>query len=311
MKRLIVVASLFVLCVACTSQQVTLEKGENEISVYIDGQLFTRYLTLASLTKPVLFPVQTPTGVKVNRSYPFENVEGESHDHPHHTGIFFTYDKVNGSGFWNNTKFPPQVQHLGIKEMQEGETGMLRTESQWVNNDEKPLLKEDRTMRFIPEDDAWAVEFDITLTALQDSVVFAPTKEGMFAIRVAHWLKEKESGTYLASTGKTGAGDIWGRRAKWVALQGEYENQPKGIAILNHPGSINYPTFWHARDYGLFAANPLGQDFFNEAHDVEAESFILKLAPGERAEFKFKVLVYDANFSQEKLKARFAEYAGQ
>ena len=35
------------------------------------------------------------------------------------------------------------------------------------------------------------------------------------------------------------------------------------IAIFDHPGNPGYPTYWHARGYGLFAANPLGRHIFD------------------------------------------------
>ncbi|HEV7222050.1 MAG TPA: DUF6807 family protein, partial [Pirellulales bacterium] len=56
-----------------------------------------------------------------------------------------------------------------------------------------------------------------------------------------------------------------------------------GIAILNHPSSFRYPTRWHVRDYGLFAANPFGlkdfekNDQLNGAYTVPAgESISLR-----------------------------------
>ena len=82
-----------------TAATVEFVKTDNKIDVMVGGKHFTSYLYGDELTKPVLFPVRTPSGVVVNRSYPLAEVQGESHDHPHHVGLFFTYDKVNDEGF--------------------------------------------------------------------------------------------------------------------------------------------------------------------------------------------------------------------
>ena len=42
------------------------------------------------------------------------------------------------------------------------------------------------------------------------------------------------------------------------------EGMPVSIAIIDHPDNGITPTYWHARGYGLFAANPLGQAIFQK-----------------------------------------------
>ena len=86
-----------------TAPMVRFVPGDNRIDVLIGQNYFTSYRHGDRLTKPVLFPLRSPSGIQVNRSYPLAEVEGESRDHPHHTGLFFAYDDVNNEGFWNNT----------------------------------------------------------------------------------------------------------------------------------------------------------------------------------------------------------------
>ncbi len=314
---LLLVTLFVVACTAnSTSPQVSFVEHDNKIDILIGGKEFSSYIIASnymdhSVTKPILFPVYTPAGVKITRSFPFAEVEGESPDHPHHTGIFFTYDEVNESGFWNNTKFPPQIKHLNIVEQKGGETGVLKTESEWISKDNVPLLKEERTMEFFPGDQETVVDFTMTLTALVDKVEFGDTKEGMFAIRVAHQLREKDyTGTYTSSNGDTSAATIWGKRADWVKLEGTIEDADVGIAILCHPSSTNAPTFWHARDYGLFAANPLGQFAFEKANKVQdAKPFALTLTKGQSALFKFRVVIYDGPRSSEQISEHFTAFS--
>lgn len=303
-----IVAGIFLAAGGCTAgPKVEFRKGEDRIDVLIEGRHFTTYLFQESLTKPILYPLLSPSGIEVNRSFPFAEVEGESKDHPHHTGLFFTYDRVNGEGFWNNTTSPPGIEQLEVTEM---EGGRLSAILRWKGKSNDALLEEKREMVFSGGEDEFVVDFTLTLSALQDSVTFDDTKEGMFAVRVAHWLKEKGGGgEYLSANGDRTAKSIWGKRAKWVALQGEKDNRVLGIAILNHPESVNFPTFWHARDYGLFSANPLGQYVFQKTRgEADPEPFQLTLKKGESALFKFRVILFEGRRSKEELEARFEDY---
>lgn len=297
---------------ACTSgKKVEFVQGENRIDVIINNIPVTAYLYKPGLAKPILYPVRTPSGITLNRGYPFEEVEGESHDHPHHTGVFFTYDISKEERFWASTTPPPQIRHVKVTEKSGGkEKGTLSTVLHWVGKSGKTLLEEKRTMVFYPGENEYAIDFIITLTAVNNTVVFEATKEGMFAVRVAHWLKEKDgAGKYLSSRGGLSANDIWGRRAEWVSLEGKKDESIAGIAILNHPSSTNFPTYWHARNYGLFSANPLGQSVFQKSTGVEnPEPFELTLQPGESAIFRFMMIIYDGPRSKAVIEQKFEEY---
>ena len=310
------VVIMFVLfCAACSSQQqanshVSFIQGDKKIDVMLDGKFFTSYwYDMDKLAKPVLFPVQSPSGTLVTRMFPFEKVEGESNDHPHHYGIFFTYDDVNGTGFWNNTTFPPQIRHNKVIAMDPA-NGTLCTEMFWVDAQENPLLKEERCMVFSKKDNANCVDMTMKLIALDNKVVFGDTKEGMFAIRVAHWLKEQgnDDSEYLSSNGDKTEKNIWGTRAKWVKLEGKKDNKVYGIIIMDHPESTNYPTYWHARSYGLFSANPLGQSVFQEGRGEKPEPFNLTLQPGESAVFHYTLVVYENAKSAQDVENLYQEF---
>lgn len=294
--------------------KVEFVKGDRKIDVMVGGEHFTSYRYEDTLTKPVLCPVKTPSGIVVNRSYPLAKVEGESDDHPHHVGVFFTYDRVNDDGFWNNATSPPQVKHIKVAKMKGGASkGKLSTAMHWVSTSGQALLEENRDMVFIAGEDEYVIDFSINLTALDTKVVFKDTKEGMFAIRVADWLREDEgSGRYLSSNGDESPvnENIWGKRAQWVRLQGEKDGKTIGIAIFNHPASVNYPTYWHARPYGLFSANPLGQyDFEKKRNPKSAKPLNFTLKASETAHFRFLMLIYEGERTKEQLEKRFKVFA--
>jgi len=169
-------------------------------------------------------------------------------------------------------------------------------------------------MVFTEKESERAIDFTFILKAENEDVHFGPTKEGMFAIRVTDWLNEKSeekgTATYLNAHGETTEDNVWGKRSQWMRLEGEYKGTTVGIAILNHPSSVNYPTYWHARSYGLFSANPLGQYFFENAGDVKnPERLNYSIPAGERGTFRFKIIIYEGHKSAEDIEAAFEEYS--
>ncbi len=337
MKRavLVVSMSLFACQIRAVAPQVDFVKGNDRIDVTIGGRPFTSYLYGDKFTKPVLVPVRTRSGIEVSRRYPLVEMAGGSTDHAHHEGIFLAVDKVNGVNFWNNTDPPPQIVHKEVTEMAGGAgEGKLSTVAHWVDEEGKTLLEESRTMLFSAgrHEGECAIDVIIDLKATTGPVLFEDIEEGMFAIRLSDYLREsgsaaalraggplpKESvagtGRYFSSNGDETAKNAWGKRARWVALQGVRKGKVVGVAILNHPASINYPTYWHVRDYGLFSANPLGQGDFQRQmprkyRRNKVVPFNLELKRGEAAHFRFMVIVYEGIRTAEQIEQRFMKFA--
>ncbi|HUW19102.1 MAG TPA: PmoA family protein [Sedimentisphaerales bacterium] len=337
MKKLILLSVVFSLAgplaIRVDGAKVELIKGDNKVDVQINGKPFTTYLWGDQAPKPVLVPVRTPSGIEVTRRYPLTKLEGGTDDHLHHVGIFFTVDGVNGTKFWNTVEPPPQIRHRGIKEITGGtNSGKLVTTSQWVDKSGKVVLEDERTMVFLAGggESEYAIDFSLDLTAMVDKVVFEDTEEGVFAIRVADCLREKGpkeflqpgqpapeesikgTGVYMSSNGDVTAKQAWGKRARWMVLQGVKDGKVVGVAVFNHPASINYPTYWHVRNYGLFSANPLGQGDFQRQSKYKKNPVIplrLTLKKGEKAHFRFLVVVYEGIKTKEDLEERFKEFA--
>jgi hypothetical protein len=287
----------------------------NQIHVLKDGQHITTYLYDSVLLKPILFPVYSPSGIRIQRQYPLSIVEGESHDHPHHAGLFFTYGtegEVNGNNFWAGQEGLTKIRHSAVTGMEtESGRAVLQTQANWIGSAGDLVLVEDRTMVFSGSETENVIDFTFRLKAVGEDVVFKDTKEGMFAIRVADWLsEEKGTGMYLNSFGDTTEANIWGKSAGWVRLEGSKDEKKIGIVIMNHPESVNYPTYWHARGYGLFAANPLGQSVFQEGRNVEnPESLNFVIPAGDAAIFKFKMIIYEGELSMDQIEAAFESYS--
>ncbi|MHC4559663.1 MAG: DUF6807 domain-containing protein [Planctomycetota bacterium] len=334
MKRTTVVLVVLVLCAAALgnpiAQSVEFFKSKNKIDVMIGGRHFTSYIYGNELTKPMLVPLRTPSGIEVTRRNPLVEMKGGSNDHQHHVGIFFAVDKVNGTSFWNNTAPPPQIKHIKTTEVAiDNGKGKLATVMHWIDQNGNILLEENRSMVFLAGENEYAIDFSIDLTARQTEVVFDDIEEGVFAIRVADCLREsnpkvilkhgqrlpKESvsgtGRYFSSNGDETAKNVWGKRARWVALQGIRKGKVVGVAVINHPASINYPTYWHVRSYGLFSANPLGQGDFQRQSRYKnnpVQLLRLTLKKGQKAHFRFLVIIYEGIRIKKQMEERFREY---
>jgi len=323
MKKLILISVVFAIAAPALAAKVDLVKGENKVDVKINGKLFTTYKWGDDWTKPFLEPITTPSGIQVSRRHPLTELEGGTDDHLHHTGVFFSVDGVNGNKFWNNKgkDLPMQIRHTGVKEIAGGaDSGKLVTTSQWIDKKGAVLLEDERTMKFFACKDGsgYAIDFALDMKAKADKVVFEDTEEGVFAIRVADCLREKGpktflkpgdplpeesikgTGVYMSSNGDITAKKAWGKRARWMAMQGVRGGKVVGVAILNHPESINYPTYWHVRDYGLFSANPLGQGDFQRQWEEEygynknpVIPLRLTLKKDEKVHFRFLVVAYE------------------
>jgi hypothetical protein len=303
----------FGLSVACAAQ-VLVKQSPDRISVTIDGKPFTEFFVGADAVKPYLHPLRTATGKIVTRSYPMETVAGEAKDHPHHRGLWMTHGLVNQVDFWANEQNQKGAGKAGrgtivtrrITALESGKKkGVIGANFEWQDPTGKGLLAERRIMTFYPHPTQRSIDFDITLTAMED-VVFGDTKEGTFAIRLATELEEKHSGKMRSADGKEGEKAVWGKRSPWVDYAGTLGGEKLGLAILDHPTNPRHPTYWHSRAYGLFAANPFGvSDFEND----KAKNGDLKLAKGGAVRFRYRLIIHPGDATEARIDEEFKKYA--
>ena len=294
---------LAALCLAAAlnlSAQVHYTPGDKTIT--IDGKPFTAFHDGVEVGKPYLAPVRSASGKIITRGFPMENIAGESRDHVHHTGLWFSFDDVNGYKLWEN--HPSYTKpHMGreVVRSAEWQNGMLMAVIEWRDTDGNLLLAENRDMTFSGDAKLRTIDFRITLTAAQD-VTFGDTKEGAFAIRLVEPFTERKGGRMVDADGRSTMKNVWGKRSNWVDYAAEVEGERLGVAMFDHPQNPRHPTYWHARDYGLFALNPFGQSAF----DDKLPESQWKLPNGEKLVFQWRVVVHpgDADVAQ-----MYQEYA--
>jgi hypothetical protein len=300
--------------------QVKLTHSSDRISVEIDGKPFTEFFVSADVNKPYLHPLRSASGKIVTRHFPMDTVEGERRDHPHHRGLWFTHGDVNGYDFWANEgsqKGPKKGRVLlkKIVDLKDGKnSGTIVATFDWLDPQGKPIVVETRKMVFYSEPSLRTTDFDINLTAVP-KVTFGDTKEGTFAIRLASSLEEdptgapespKRTGTMRSAAGAKTEKQVWGKRSPWVDYFGEVEGEKLGVAILDHPGNPHHPTYWHARGYGLFAANPFGtSDFEND----KSKDGSLTLEAGQSVRFRYRVIIHPGDYQTGGIAAQFERYA--
>ena len=290
---------------------VEVKEGAGQTDVVIDGQPFTTFHYGDSKMKPYLAPLRTQTGKVITRHWPMEASEGETKDHPHHTGLWFTHGDVNGFDFWANVKEGPKFGKVVVDKITTAKGGSKRRGDRSSRADglvpiTKPLLKETRKMIFHSDPKNRIIDFDITLTALDQPVKFGDTKEGFFAIRLADKLAEKGgSGTMTNAEGAQKMKNVWGKPSPWVDYSGTLDGEQLGIAIFDHAKNPKHPTYWHARDYGLFAANAFGEhDFFND----KAKDGSLTVEPGKSLRFRYRVVIHPGDTSAANLGSLYNAY---
>jgi hypothetical protein len=304
--------SLLLVCLAaaaCLPAQVRFSR--DQIAIDVDGKPFTTFHYGADRGKPYLAPLRSASGKIVTRHFPMEQLPGESRDHPHHTGLWFSYDDVNGVKFWENdpSYTKPHMGRIVVRnaQYQEGErSGTLHAIMGWLDPGGQTLLVEDRKMVFYSDPKLRTVDFEITLTAAVD-VTFGDTKEGAFAIRLADTFTEKLGGKMVDADGHSGMAGIWGKRSNWVDYTAEIEGERLGVAIFDHPANPRHPTSWHARDFGLFSLNPFGSRAFDPAREASR----WHLPTGQKLVFRWRVVIHPGDAESGHLADLYKEYASK
>jgi len=346
-RFLIVIAATLVMAIGARGASapgghavtVTPNESARRVDVSIGGRPFTAYVWPERVKKPVIYPIRSARGTLVTRGWPLDPRPGERIDHPHHVGLWLNYESVNGFDFWNNSEaIKPAdrpkmgtILHRRIVSAKGGaDRGELVTEMDWVLPGGKTLLHERAQFLFSGDDATRTIERVSTLTALDERVVFADAKDGMLGMRVARQLEQPSNepqvftdiagretkvpvldnkdvtGEYTSSEGKKGDA-VWATRGRWTKLTGRIGDEALTIAMIDHPRNPGFPTYWHARGYGLFALNPLGQKVFSEGK----ETLNFTLEPHASATFRYRILVIEGNAPADRLEREFAAFAAE
>lgn len=299
-----------------SSFPVEFKSHDDRIDVIVGGQPFTTYYVLPKVAKPYMMPLRTASGVVVTRDFPVENDASAgdpkaSSFEPHQRPLYWGHGNIDGLDFWQEQTFDRyytdhQNQAYGHAKLLhlKAEGDSIIAEFALLDPSEREIARERQSYHFGGQGHTRTLDCEFTLTASAGPIVFGDTKEGSFGIRLAQDLGGARA-NMTNSEGAHGEKEIWGKRANWVSYQGEIGGKPVTVSVFDHPSSFRHPTTWHARAYGLFAANPFGWREFTRDRDkdgswtVEADGTIT---------FKYRVLIADGKQSSREIGDAYSEY---
>jgi hypothetical protein len=278
--------------------------GRN-VRVEFDERLLTEY-HVGDGNKPYFFPLVGPNGEPYTRAYPMEMVPGEDRDHPHQRSCWFTHGNVNAIDFWSQGKAFGTIRESARDLVAEGPVlGRMHTKDHWLAPDGREVCDDERFVTFFHTQNVRVIDFEIWIKASAGPVKFGDTKEGMFGLRVASSM-DVDKGTGGQITNAEGLTDqkAWGQASPWVDYAGPVHGKTVGIAVLNHPDSFRYPTTWHVRVYGLFAANPFGWHDFGKPERGD-----YTIPGGQAIRFRYRMILHEGNTASLGLPTLFRAYA--
>jgi hypothetical protein len=306
--------------------QVKITPGPEKVVIDIDGKPFTSFYVAGEMvTKPYLWPLRAATGTAVTRYWPMEVVDDEKNaklDHQHQRGLWFAHDSVNGIDFWNNEAkpIPPtspnaykspklgRIKLVKLGTIKNGKNqGSLAATFDWTDLQGKKMLTESRVMTFYGDKSDRRFDLDITLTAADAPVTFGDGKDGALGIRMRPVLQEDTGTGHITNAdGLAGEKALWGKPSNWCDYSGTIGDEKVGIAILDNPANPRHPVRWHARAYGLFAANPFGLSVFT---NDKTQNGAMTIQPGESLRYRYRVIVHPGDVQAANLEAAWKTYS--
>ncbi|MEO2018451.1 MAG: PmoA family protein [Fuerstiella sp.] len=278
MKPAVLLASALFLCLtaASTSAVDKSSRGvsfqstkDGQLGIQIDGKKFAVLNHGKEWNKPFLFPVHAPNGTNVLRDIvPTKADAGsskEGKDHFHHKGVWVSVDSVNDDrlNFWSEAA---RIECEGVEHSAgKNGSGQLTITNNWMEGD-KPLLQETTTVTIYP---SRLLTYHIELSAIDTDVTIYDTKEGFFAVRLAHTMREMEGGHITNADGLKGEKDCWGKPSPWIDYYGAVNGSIAGVTLMDHPGNFRQSRY-HVRSYGLFSISPFGPKKYSNGKEAES-----------------------------------------
>lgn len=294
-----------------TYQGVLIKPIDNKLRIEINGEFFTEY-HYQDVSRPFFYPVMGPKGLPMTRNWPMAEGAGEEHDHPHHKSFWYAHGEINGHDFWSESSSAGTTHHVAFLRISSGaKKGIIKTLNHLIAKDGTIVGSDVRTMTIHNRpDEERIVDFDIEVRASHGQLTMGDTKEGSMALRLAPTMRlnGKVAGGHILNSEGVKDGQTWGKRAKWVDYVGPVEKHTVGVAIFDHPSNPRHPTWWHVRDYGLFAANPFGVHNF-EKKEKGVGDLIIK--DGEALTWKYRFFFHRGDTQEAGVDHRFDLYAAE
>jgi hypothetical protein len=311
-----------ILPILLRAASVELKQSDHQIEIVIGGKPFTTYYFSPEIAKAYLMPLQTAGGYIISRPFPVGNDASTgdptaSSFEPHQRPLYFGHGDIDGLDFWGEAAFTKyygrhsreafgHMANPKIEVLHGGpDSGTIRASFALEDPDSRVIGQEAQNLTFRGDERTRSIDLAFKLKATDGPLVLGDTKEGTFAIRLGPALSAPR-GHMINSRGGTSEREIWGKPAEWVNYYGTVGGRKVGIVVFEHPKSFRHPTTWHARDYGLLAANPFGLREFTGDSNKDGSWTIPE---SSSLEFRYRVVIYDGELTPAQLAIAYSEYA--
>lgn len=279
---------------AHTSGVSLIDKGDT-LELRIGEKVFTEYV-YKGYAKPFWGPIAAP-GVEAS----ITRLDLQTKEHPHQRSLWFSHGDVNGIDCWNEPaeRHGREIHRSFTHQTDGGVVGYFASTNTWTDFAGQPLLEDHRSMALY---NLWEglriMDLSLTLQASHGPVKLGATKEaGPLGVRVAPEMTAKNGGKIVNAYGAVNEDECWGKRSPWCDYSGTVEGQPVGVAIFDHADNEDHPTFWHVRDYGLFAGNNF--HFLGER----------LLEAGDQVTYRYRVVFHADACDRAYIAAHYHDYA--
>lgn len=281
----------------CGVCNAIVDEKSDTVSLTIDGYDFAKYEYGSVFPKPHFGPINDNAGNS------FTRCDRMHREHPHQRSIIVAIGDVNGVDCWNEPdETCGYVRNEEIYDVVSSSAyATFTAKNRWTNHAGELLMREDtRFTVYNQSEKCRTLDIEITFTASFGDVVFGSTKEaGPLGIRLCDSLRSDiGSGILSNSRGGVGENECWGKVAEWCDYHGNIDGIGEmGVTVFDNPSNERYPTAWHIRGYGLFAANNL---HFKGGYTISA---------GESVTYKYRILFRREEMTAAETENRYEEYA--
>jgi hypothetical protein len=261
------------------------------LEITIDGKPFASYYTGSSkIPRPYFAHVRSPSGIQVSRNHP--PVEGkDSMDHDtYHPGIWLTFAGINKNDYWRLKKKTEHEMFVGKPQGGDGK-GIFTVSNFYLDSKDSSgnrIAHETCKYTILVRPGYYLLIYDSTISSDEHDLVFGDDQEYGLGIRVQTPIEERHGGQILNADGLKGAEKLYGKATDWCDYSGVMEDTLIGMTVMPDPKNFRRSWF-HARDYGLIAANPFGRE--KVAGGEPSEVLVKK---GEKFHLGFGIAIYSA-----------------
>jgi hypothetical protein len=233
---------------------------------------------------------------------------------PHQRPLYFGHGNFDGLDFWAEPAFDKYYGdhanqaygHMLLKAVEQADSGRIRARFTLNGPENRVIGEETQSFSFGEDAQTRTIDCEFVLYATNGPLDIGDTKEGTFAIRLAPELSAPHA-HMLNSNGAVGEKGIWGKAANWVSYSGTVDGKAVSVTVFDSPKSFRHPTTWHARAYGLFAANPFGIREFTANPNADGSWTIPE---GKSLLFSYRVVIREGEFPAAQIEEAYRAYEG-